>query len=151
MAIEVPPPEALPLAAENVSARSSAISLVLVLISVGLATAGHFTLKVAMNNIGRIGTAQVNAAWDTIARAAREPRLWLGLTLFGISALFWLIVLSRVPLSLAYPFAGLSYVIIVFLDAFVLNETVPGLRWVGAGVVALGIALIGLSSRTVAS
>lgn len=149
MALEVPPPEALPVVA-GPSTRSSLISLALVVVSVTLATAGHFTLKAGMNNVGRIGSAQVSAARETIERAVREPRIWFGLLLFGFSAIFWLVVLSRVPLSLAYPFAGLSYIAIVFLDRFVMHEHVPSLRWLGAAVVALGIALVGISSRTVA-
>jgi multidrug transporter EmrE-like cation transporter len=146
MALEVPPPEAV--AAEAASRSSSAISFVLVIISVALATGGHFTLKAAMDRVGRIGTAQVSAFGDTIARAAKEPLLWIGLILFGISAVFWLVVLSRVSLSIAYPFAGLSYVGIVLLDRYVLNEPVPALRWVGVATIAIGIALVGLSTRT---
>jgi multidrug transporter EmrE-like cation transporter len=146
MALEVPPPEAV--AAEAVSRPSSAISFILVVISVSLATGGHFTLKAAMDRVGRIGTAQVQAFGDTIARAAKEPLLWLGLFLFGVSAVFWLVVLSRVSLSIAYPFAGLSYVGIVLLDRYVLHEPVPALRWVGVAAIALGIALVGLSTRT---
>lgn len=146
MSLEVPPPEAV---AAEASRSSSAISFVLVVISVGLATGGHFTLKAAMDRVGRIGTAQVSAFGDTLARAAREPRLWLGLILFGVSAVFWLVVLSRVSLSIAYPFAGLSYVGIVVLDKYVLHEQVPLLRWVGVATIALGIALVGLSTRTV--
>jgi multidrug transporter EmrE-like cation transporter len=63
--------------------------------------------------------------------------------------MFWLVVLSRVPLSVAYPFAGLSYIVIVILDRLLLDEPVPTLRFVGAAVVAIGIALIGISSQTV--
>lgn len=147
MALEVPPPEAVAAAAP--SRTSSLISLAFVVVSVALATTGHFTLKAAMNNIGRIGTAQVSNAADTIMRAAREPLLWLGLALFGVSAIFWLVVLSRVSLSIAYPFAGLSYVVIVVLDRFVLNEPVPNLRWAGVAIIAVGIALIGFSTRSV--
>ena len=148
MALEVPPPEAIPVVAPA-SAKSSAISLGLVVLSVGLATAGHLTLKAAMTNIGRIGSAQVGAPGETLGRAVREPLLWVGLLLFAISAVFWLVVLSRVPLSLAYPFAGLSYVVIVVADRYLLHEHVPSLRWLGAFVVAAGIAMIGLSSRTI--
>jgi multidrug transporter EmrE-like cation transporter len=146
MSLEVPPPDAL--AAEAASRSSSAISFLLVVISVSLATGGHFTLKAAMDRVGRIGTAEVSAFGDTVTRAAKEPRLWLGLFLFGVSAIFWLVVLSRVSLSIAYPFAGLSYVGIVLLDKYVLHEPVPPLRWVGVVAIAAGIALVGLSTRT---
>jgi multidrug transporter EmrE-like cation transporter len=147
MALEVPPPEAA--LAASASRTSSLISLALVVVSVGLATAGHFTLKSAMTDIGRIGTAQVRAATDTIVKAAKEPKLWVGLGLFGFSAVFWLVVLSRVDLSIAYPFAGLSYVAIVLLDKYALEVHVPPLRWVGVALIAMGIAVVGISTRSV--
>jgi multidrug transporter EmrE-like cation transporter len=127
------------------SRPSELISLALLLVSICFAVAGQLTLKAAMTEVGRIGSAEVASAADTIARAAREPRLWAGLALFGISAAFWLVVLSRVPLSVAYPFVGLSYVIIVLLSRYVLHERVPSMRWFGVCVVAAGIAIIGLS------
>ena len=117
--------------------------------SVGFAVAGQLTLKSAMDQIGRIGGAEVAAPLETIGRAAREPRLWAGLFLFGISSLFWLVVLSRVPLSVAYPFVGISYIFVVGFARFVLHEHIPGLRWIGVAVVAMGIAIIGLSFRRV--
>lgn len=148
MALEAPPPEILPLAAPS-RTSSTVISVALLLVSVFFATAGQLTLKAAMESIGRIGTAQVSDAGQTIARAVKEPLLWVGLALFGISALFWLVVLSRVELSLAYPFVGISYVVVVALARFFFHEQVPPLRWVGVSVIAVGIALIGISSKTV--
>ena len=149
MALEAPPPEILPIAAAP-RTRSTAISIVLLVVSVVFATAGQLTLKAAMEEIGRIGTAQVSEAGETLSRAVKEPLLWIGLALFGISALFWLVVLSRVDLSLAYPFVGISYVVVVALGRFFFHEQVPTLRWIGVSVIALGIALIGVSSKTVA-
>jgi multidrug transporter EmrE-like cation transporter len=146
MAIEVPPPELAPAAAP--SRVSSLISLAIVLVSVGLATAGHLTLKAAMNDVGRIGAVQVTAVGQTVTKAVREPKLWGGLFLFGFSALLWLVALSRVELSIAYPFAGLSYVAIVLISRYALHESVPPMRWLGVGLIALGIAIVGLSTRT---
>jgi multidrug transporter EmrE-like cation transporter len=144
MTLEIPSPE--PLAAPQ-GPPAGLISIALLVVSVGLAIAGQVTLKSAMNQIGRIGTSEVRAAGATVSRAAREPRLWAGLTLFGISSIFWLVVLSRVPLSVAYPFVGVSYIAIVLLSRFLLHEHVPLLRWVGVLVVATGIAIIGFSFR----
>lgn len=147
MALEAPPPEIVPVAASP-RAGSTLISIAILVVSVAFATAGQLTLKAAMEAIGRIGSAQISDAGQTIIRAVKEPLLWIGLILFGISAVFWLVVLSRVDLSLAYPFVGLSYVVIVALARFVFHEQVPALRWVGVTVIAVGIALIGLSSKT---
>lgn len=140
--LEVPTTDSI---AADITLRSAVISLVLILISVAFAVTGQVTLKAAMTEIGHIGAAQVSNAADTMARVAKEPRLWLGLSLFGISALFWLVVLSHVPLSVAYPFVGLSYVLVVLMSHFVLHEHVPASRWLGVFVVTAGIVIIGLS------
>lgn len=146
MALEVPPPEALP---ESVATASTGISrvvsLALLLVSVSFAVAGQLTLKEAMDRVGRIGRASEFS--ETLVKAAKEPLLWFGLVLFGVSAMFWLVVLSRVRLSVAYPLVGVSYIIIVLLARFRLHEDVPVLRWVGVTVIALGIAIIGFSFR----
>lgn len=147
MALEVPPPGAVPVAAPP--RAGAVISIGLLLVSVVFAVAGQLTLKSAMTHIGRIGAAQVSSPSQTIARSAREPRLWAGLALFAISAVFWLVVLSRVPLSVAYPFVGVSYVLVVAFSKVFLHEDVPALRWLGVVVVAAGIAIVGLSFRRV--
>jgi multidrug transporter EmrE-like cation transporter len=147
MALEVPPPQAIPVPTSEHSGAGRLVSLLLLLISVSFSIGGQLMLKAAMDRVGRIGGAEIAAAGDTLARAAKEPRLWIGLFLFGISAIFWLVVLSRVPLSVAYPIVGISYILIVLLGRFVLNEPVPALRWLGVLVVAAGIAIIGISFR----
>jgi drug/metabolite transporter (DMT)-like permease len=51
-------------------------------------------------------------------------------------------VLSRTSLSFAYPFAAITYILIVLFDRFVLDETVPPLRWMGVALIAVGIVLV---------
>ena len=148
MALEVPPPEALPQAAQAAASTfggSRLISLALLIVSVSFAVLGQLTLKSAMDDIGRIDRFAVKTPVQTILRAAREPKLWLGLAIFGVSAVFWLVVLSRVALTVAYPLVGLSYVVVVAIGRFYFHEHVPPLRWAGVSVIAAGIALIGLS------
>lgn len=148
MALEVPPPEAIaPVAAPPQRPAVNLISLALLVVSVCFAVAGQVTLKSAMNEIGRIGAEQVSNAGRTIVRATREPRLWAGLALFGISAVFWLVVLSRVDLSVAYPFVGMSYILVVLVSKLFLHEDVTPLRWLGVVIVAVGIAIIGWSFK----
>ncbi len=149
MAVEVPPPEGLPetIAAATSPSTSRFISLGLVLVSIVFAVGGQLTLKAAMDQVGRIG--RTSALGETVVRALKEPRLWVGLILFGVSAVFWLVVLSRVRLSVAYPFVGVSYILIVAFARFVHNEHVPPLRWLGVVVIAIGITIIGLSLRRV--
>lgn len=148
MAVDIPSEaltEGLPPNASNTTV--SAVSIALLIVSVVFAIAGQLTLKSAMREVGRIGAREVSDAGQTLKRAAKEPRLWFGLFLFGVSALFWLVVLSRVPLSVAYPFVGISYILIVAFARYFLHEHVPLLRWIGVAVVAFGIAIVGLSFK----
>lgn len=147
MGLEVPPPEALPAIAAGGSHPGAFASIALILMSVVFAVSGQLTLKSAMNNVPPIGARQVKTPGATIRRVATQPRLWVGLFLFGISAIFWLVVLTRVPLSVAYPFVGFTYIIVVLWSRYVLDESVPPLRWLGVAIVALGIAVVGLSFR----
>lgn len=144
MGFEAPPPEALPVAA--IPARSGVlVSVTLLLISVGLAVAGQIMLKAAMDQVGRIGSS--SAASEVLQRALKEPRLWAGLAVYAVSAMFWLVVLSRVPLSFAYPFVGIAYVLVVAFARLFLHENVPALRWVGVVIIATGIVIVGFSLR----
>ena len=142
-------PDVIEVAAQRSPRATTLILAILLITSVSLAVAGQLTLKSAMEKVGRIGTAEVTSPASTIKKVAAEPLLWIGLALFGLSAMFWLVVLSHVPLSVAYPVVGLSYILIVALSRFVLHESVPALRWLGVLIVAIGIGVIGLSFRKV--
>jgi drug/metabolite transporter (DMT)-like permease len=121
-----------------------AMLIALILVSVTLAAVAQLTLKHGMNQVKEsYGVFGLEPA--ALKAAASTPAVWLGLVLFGLSALVWLMVLSRASLSFAYPFAALTYILIVLFDQFVLDETVPPLRWAGVGFIAIGIFLV---SRT---
>ena len=120
-------------------------TLLILFVSVVFAFGGQLMLKSAMNEIGHIGAQELGSPGSTVARAAREPKLWTGLVLFAVSALFWLVVLSRVPLSVAYPSVGMSYIFVVLFSRLWLHEHVPALRWVGVVIVVVGIVIVGLS------
>ena len=118
-----------------------------IVVSVMLAALAQLTLKYGVSRVqvdGHSGIVLSEPVASAI-RVAREPFIWGGLALFGISAAVWIVVLSRVSLSFAYPFAALTYIIIVLFDRVFLNEYVPPLRWAGVLVIMTGIVLV---SRT---
>ncbi len=126
--------------------------ILVILLSVALAATAQLTLKYGVDRVTQVGPAgevisgiNLKDPAGSAARVARQPYIWVGLALFGISAALWIVVLSRTQLSFAYPFAALTYVIILVFDRFVLKETVPPLRWVGVFFVITGIVIV---SRT---
>lgn len=121
-----------------------AMLIAMILVSVTLAAVAQLTLKHGMNQVkDSFGVVNLNA--ESLKAVAGQASVWAGLFLFGLSALVWLAVLSRTSLSFAYPFAALTYVLILVFDQFVLDENVPALRWGGVAFIAMGIFLI---SRT---
>ena len=122
--------------------------IALILFSVALAATAQLVLKHGMDQVGAIGRPRSPARVETIGRAAKIPAVWLGLGLFGISAAFWLVVLSRASLSFAYPFAALTYALILLADKFILKNPVPGLRWAGVTFIAAGIILVSRTPHT---
>lgn len=120
--------------------------IAMILLSVGLAAVAQLMLKTGMNHVNdQLGPATFGFDGASLRAVVVQPYVWAGLALFGLSALVWLGVLSRTSLSFAYPFAALTYVLILLFDAFVLDENVPALRWGGVAFIAVGIFLI---SRT---
>lgn len=104
--------------------------------SVALAAAGQALMRAGMASLSGLG------ALDAVMSGLGRPVVWLGIASYAVSSLLWLVALSRVPLSVAYPFGALSYVIVV-LVALAAGETVPPMRWLGVALIVGGIWLVG--------
>lgn len=117
-------------------------SVLMILFSISLAVVGQLMLKAGMNKIGPISMTQAKAPVATVLEVASNPNVVGGLALYGASALVWLIILSRVNLSFAYPMLGFSYVIVMFASRALFSEPISGLRWAGAALISLGVVLI---------
>jgi multidrug transporter EmrE-like cation transporter len=123
-----------------------AMLIALILLSVTLAAVAQLTLKHGMNAVNDdLSPARFGVDARSLRTLVRTPAIYTGLFLFGLSALVWLVVLSRASLSFAYPFAALTYVLILLFDLLILDETVPPLRWAGVALIVAGIFLV---SRT---
>jgi drug/metabolite transporter (DMT)-like permease len=116
----------------------------LILVSVLLAASAQIVLKHGMNHVTHVLGRPFKLDAESLKAAGTTFWVWAGLALFGLSAFVWLAVLSRAALSFAYPFAALTYVVIVLYDT-VRGEAVTGLRWGGVALIVAGIVLV---SRT---
>jgi drug/metabolite transporter (DMT)-like permease len=120
-------------------------SLFLILLSVGCGVSGQLTLKLGMTQVGRVGAEALAQPLQVMLKAGTNPLILGGLGLYVLGAMAWLTVLSRVPLSFAYPILALSYAIVPVLAWMLLGEEVPSLRWVGIATICLGIFLVSRS------
>ncbi|HEV3475593.1 MAG TPA: hypothetical protein VG602_09545 [Actinomycetota bacterium] len=128
--------------------RRSRLIIALILASVGLAAVAQLMLKVGMNKVGAIGTADLETPLATAVRVFRQPSIWVGLLAFGLSGAIWLVVLSRTALSFAYPFASLTFVLILVFEWALLDEPMFVLRWGGVAFIILGLVLVSRTGQT---
>jgi drug/metabolite transporter (DMT)-like permease len=73
------------------------------------------------------------------------PPLWYALFAYGLSLIVWLVGLSRVPVSQAYPLLSLGYVINLGLAWWLLGEVPNVQRVAGIGIIVLGVVVVARS------
>ena len=76
------------------------------------------------------------------------PYFFLALTIYAIATFYWLYILQKIPLSLAYPFTAMAMVIIPIASYFLFKEQITIYYWIGAFFIALGIVIISLKGAT---
>ena len=114
-------------------------NLAVLLFAVGLAASGQLLLKHGMTRSA--DRAKANHA-SLVMSAAGEIWVWVRLLIFAISALAWMLTLSRVPLSIAYPFNAVGYLGILAGSAFVLHERVNVWTLLGSALVVAGLIMV---------
>ncbi|BCG09230.1 MULTISPECIES: 4-amino-4-deoxy-L-arabinose-phosphoundecaprenol flippase subunit ArnE [Buttiauxella] len=85
---------------------------------------------------------QKQATW----RPGRRHLLcWLALSvlLLGCAMLLWLLVLQRIPVSVAYPMLSLNFIFITFAARFIWHEPVSLRHWLGVVLIIAGISILG--------
>lgn len=68
--------------------------------------------------------------------------LLFGTVSLGAGFLLWLVVLSKLKLSVAIPFTSLNYVLILFFSWLFLKESISLPQFLGVGLIGLGLVLI---------
>ena len=115
-----------------------------ILFTVTLSACAQLALKLGVSNPQMVNAMQAGIL-DSLCQAAISPLIWLGLIIYGLSVAMWLWVLSKVDLSVAYPFVGLSFLITMLFGAFILNESITPTRIIGTLLIASGCLLVGKS------
>jgi undecaprenyl phosphate-alpha-L-ara4N flippase subunit ArnE len=79
-------------------------------------------------------------------RILTNPHILAGFALYGVASVLWIVVLSRAPLSLAYPLLSLGYVLVLLASAYVFGETIPAVRVAGIAAILVGLLLVSSSA-----
>ncbi|MCJ7652717.1 MAG: SMR family transporter [Actinobacteria bacterium] len=126
------------------------INVALLVLSIGLAVAGQLSMKAGMNKVGEIKSEDLKHPFELIGRVIKSAWAVIGVLLYAISAVFWLVVLSRVNLSVAYPIVAVGYVVVVLYSWLVFKEPVKWFTWIGLAFIVMGVVITaqGLKSET---
>ena len=116
--------------------------LILILVSVGMSAVAQILLKTGMSSPA-IAASLADGRWATVAfSVATNAWVVFGLTLYLLSAVLWLAVLSRVQVSFAFPFVGIGFIVTMFLGWWLMGDTMSLQRVVGTLLIAGGVVLI---------
>ncbi len=106
-----------------------------------LNAAAQLLLKAGTNALGVITLTRDN--WiEMLVRMATQGHFVAGVAFYGVSLVAWILGLSRVPVTIAYPMLSLGYIINAVAAHYLLGEAVTATRWLGIGFIVLGVWII---------
>jgi len=115
----------------------------LLIIAICLGVTGQLTLKKGITSVGVITLGGLH--WGLILALVKQPFVVLGFACYFLSAGLYMVVISQVPLSYAYPLVSMGYVLVVIFAKTIFHEEVSIWRWLGVGLICCGVLLIAKS------
>lgn len=114
--------------------------LLIIFFTVAFTVIGQLLVKKGVQEVGASPTS-TSLLLAFVWRVFTNLYVLLGLTCAVLAAVAWTIALSRVALSVAYPFLGLGIVLVLALSGVVFGESVPASRWIGVAIVCIGLVV----------
>lgn len=119
-------------------------TFLILLFGVLLNAGAQLLLKAGVRTVGAIGAAPGTLVPGLMSAFTRGPVL-AGLACYVVSVAVWLVALSRVDVSLAYPMLSLGYVVNALAAWWLFGEAVGATRFAGIALILLGVLVISRS------
>lgn len=120
------------------------MNIVLILVSVLLNCAAQLLMKKGMIAVGEV-SGGVGGLIVAVPQMITNVFLWLCMLCYAASILLWMVVLSKVDVSFAYPFLSIGYVISIVAGYYFFAENITPMRIAGVIVICIGVILISRS------
>ena len=92
---------------------------------------------------GASETANLNSSWSwTGLTGLASIYVWIAIVFVIISLITWLYVLRYLPLSIAFPISQSVHIFVPLGSWLILGENIVTVRWIGIGLVSLGLAIV---------
>ncbi|MBS0342967.1 MAG: EamA family transporter [Proteobacteria bacterium] len=126
----------------------NASTLVWLMSGVMLNAAAQLMLKAGASSVGAISlSAGAASLWRTGLQLAMHPGILGGLACYVVSVVAWIVALSRVDVSVAYPMLSIGYVVNALLAWWLFGEVVSLQRWLGIAIIIFGVVLVARSAN----
>lgn len=116
----------------------------LVMTGVLLNAIAQLALKASVNETGVINL-DMQSLFSSAGTLATNMWLWLGLICYAISVVVWILALSRVDVSIAYPMLSIGYIVNAIAASQLFNEPMGIEKVIGIGVIMLGVYILARS------
>ena len=108
-------------------------------------TISQLFLKSTIDSLNFTATHNIIKIFKFIFKLISKPRLWVGFSFSLVSLCVWLVVLSKADLNFAFSADSMHYIFIALASRFVLKEKMGSRRWLGTGLIVVGIVFVSLS------
>jgi len=108
-------------------------------------TINQLFLKSTIDSLQFTPKLNIKKIFKFVFQLITKPRIWLGLSFSLISLSVWLVVLSKTDLNFAFSADSMHYIFIALASQFVLKEKMSAGRWLGTGLIVVGIVFVSLS------
>jgi multidrug transporter EmrE-like cation transporter len=107
---------------------------------------GALAVKYAIGKAGRIPMDTARSAVHYFLKLLLSPVLDLGIVSIAISIVMWIMALSRLQISQAYPVAvGLNFLVVLIMALILFNEHMTLGKAVGVFLILISVLLISKS------
>jgi drug/metabolite transporter (DMT)-like permease len=93
----------------------------------------------------KVGSAKAEGARSFVRAVVSHPLIWIGIALWVVESIAWVLVLQRSPLSMAFPVMTLSYATVPLAGLVLLRERMTRRQMLGAGLIFSGVLLVAVS------
>jgi multidrug transporter EmrE-like cation transporter len=116
----------------------------LLMTGVLLNAAAQLMLKAGTNRVGEFSFALDNLV-PIGSRLASSPFILGGLACYVVSVVVWILALSRVPVSIAYPMLSVGYIVNAGAAWMLFGESLSAQKLVGIAFIIVGVFLVARS------
>lgn len=120
--------------------------VILFTVSILFGAVGALLMKIGAEQMGVIQLDTAQAVLGFVGKMFTSVTILGGMTMYFLSAVTWLYLLTKLEVSVVQPILALTYIATPILAIVFIGEKVPPARWLGIVVIVIGVFLVARTS-----